>query len=140
MKHACTSQQSLADFHWTVYQGGQQMTQSRNEERPDVWFPNTELVLSHIMLTPSGGLQDFDSAHLCLLPPVHWESISFLPSSSDKKEVHMIWSFQSEWIHMSAQVSSNIHNESHIQNFTVRTHQTAGQPLIMAFQNLTNYI
>ena len=66
------------------------MTQSRNEERPDVLFPNTQLVLSHIMLIPSGGLQAFDSAHLYLLPPVHWESISFLPSSSDKKEVHMI--------------------------------------------------
>ena len=89
-KHAFTLQQSLADFHWRVYQGGQQMTQSRNEERPDVWFPNTQLVLSHTMLTPSGGLQDFDSAHLCLLPPLHWESISFHPSLSDKKEVYMI--------------------------------------------------
>jgi len=90
MKHAFTLQQSSADFHWTVHQASQQMTQSRNEERPDVWFPNTQLVLSHIMLTPSVGLQDFDSAHLCLLPPVHWESISFRPSLSDKKEVHMI--------------------------------------------------
>jgi hypothetical protein len=25
-----------------------------------------------------------------LLPPIHWESISFRPSLSDKKEVHMI--------------------------------------------------
>lgn len=139
MKHAFTLQQSLADFHWTVHQGGQQMTQSRNEERPDVWFPNIQLVLSHIMLTLSAGLQAFDSAHLCLLPPVHWESISFRPSLSDKKEVHMIWSFHSEWIHMSAQVCCNIHNELHTQNFKVRTHQSTGQPLIMEFQNLNNY-
>jgi len=41
---------------------------------------------------------------------------------------------------MSAQVSSNIHNELHIQTFTVQTNQLTGQPLIMVIQNLNNYI
>lgn len=58
------------------------MTRSRNEGMQDVWFPNTELVPSHTMLTPSGVFQASDSALLYLLPPLHLESISFHPSLS----------------------------------------------------------